>query len=50
MLDSAVEKINVLIALDMGPLVDKGDRTKERVRQNVSSIGLEFVDEHLFIA
>jgi len=34
MLDSAVAKVNELIALDMGSLVDKGDRTKERVCQN----------------
>ena len=33
-LDSAIAKINELIALDMGSLVDKGDRTKERVCQN----------------
>jgi hypothetical protein len=36
MLDSAVAKVNELIALDMGSLVDrdKGDRTKERVCLN----------------
>jgi hypothetical protein len=32
MLDSAVEKVNELIALDMGSLVEKGDKTRERVR------------------
>jgi len=32
MLDSAVEKVNELISLDMGSLVEKGDKTRERVR------------------
>lgn len=31
MLDSAIGKINELIALDMGSLVEKGDKNKERV-------------------
>ncbi len=31
MLDSAVAKIHELIALDMGSLVEKGDKTRERV-------------------
>lgn len=31
MLDSAVAKVNELIAMDMGSLVDKGDKTRERV-------------------
>ena len=30
-LDSAVAKVNELIALDMGSLVEKGDKTRERV-------------------
>jgi hypothetical protein len=46
-LDSAVAKVNELIALDMGSLVDKGDRTKERVCQMQMRlfVGLEFIDE-----
>lgn len=33
MLDNAVEKINELIAVDLGPLVeDKKDRLREKVR------------------
>lgn len=31
MLDKAVDKINELIAMDMGSLVEKGDKTRERV-------------------
>lgn len=38
MLDSAVAKVNELIALDMGSLVEKGDKTRERVRSFQSSI------------
>ena len=38
MLDSAVAKINELIALDMGSLVEKGDKTRERV--SVHSLAL----------
>jgi len=44
-LDSAVEKVNELIALDMGSLVDKGDRTKERRKwpEEKLPVGLESI-------
>ena len=45
MLDSAVAKINELIALYMGSLADKGDRTKERVCRIFSFNRLGFIDE-----
>lgn len=32
MLQSAIDKVNELIAIDMGSLVDKGDKPRERVR------------------
>lgn len=38
MLDNAVEKINELIAVDLGPLVeDKKDRLREKVRRTLLS-------------
>jgi len=45
MLDSAVAKVNELIALDMGSLVDKGDRTKERRKwpEEKLPVGLESI-------
>ena len=45
MLDSAVAKINELIALYMGSLVDKGDQTKEQVCRIISFNSLELIDE-----
>ncbi|KAF8156794.1 hypothetical protein B0H34DRAFT_710601 [Crassisporium funariophilum] len=45
MLDKAIEKVNELIALDMGSLVDKGDRTKERRKwpEEKLPVGLESI-------
>ncbi|KDR68433.1 hypothetical protein GALMADRAFT_257162 [Galerina marginata CBS 339.88] len=45
MLDQAVAKINELIALDMGSLVDKGDKTRERRKwpEEKLPVGLESI-------
>ncbi|KIM42119.1 hypothetical protein M413DRAFT_127412 [Hebeloma cylindrosporum] len=45
MLDSAVAKVNELIALDMGSLVEKGDKTRERRKwpEEKLPVGLESI-------
>lgn len=42
MLDKAVAKVNELIALDMGSLVEKGDKTRERVSSTNESLLINY--------